>query len=486
MRLANLSMLKERASIYQQGSYSGLFNFIRYIEKNQEYEVQQETMSGAGEEDAVTIMSIHKSKGLEYPIVLAGALGKRFNQEDASRKVVLHQTFGIGMDRYDTEKNRKSSTLVKRAIAGQIVMENMAEELRVLYVAMTRAKEKLILAGSGKMEKKWAKYERLAAYAQNRPFQYNQIMAAGSYLDLLLMSLTEGENHKGRPKQGYIITVKTAQELAETLIREAYEKEQGKEVLEHWNSDHIYDKEAREEIEQSLAWQYPYSMDVLMKAKVSIADVKQKIMNEYAQEPEELTEPEMEIEQPEIVPAFLGEGTEEESAGIIRGNAYHRVFQILDYGRDLSDYGKINAYLDELAGQGLLQEKERKFVRNKDILQFLRSDVGIRMKAAWQNGTLKREQQFVMGVPASLVEEGYEGSETVLVQGIMDAYFEEDGQMCLVDYKTDFVDDMQELKKRYQGQMNYYSYALERISGKKVKNQLVYSVHFGETIEIGD
>lgn len=486
MRLANLSMLKERASIYQQGSYSGLFNFIRYIEKNQEYEVQQETMSGAGEEDAVTIMSIHKSKGLEYPVVLAGALGKRFNQEDASRKVVLHQTFGIGMDRYDTEKNRKSSTLVKRAIAGQIVMENMAEELRVLYVAMTRAKEKLILAGSGKMEKKWAKYERLAAYAQNRPFQYNQIMAAGSYLDLLLMSLTEGENHKGRPKQGYIITVKTAQELAETLIREAYEKEQGKEVLEHWNSDHIYDKEAREEIEQSLAWQYPYSMDVLMKAKVSIADVKQKIMNEYAQEPEELTEPEMEIEQPEIVPAFLGEGTEEESVGIIRGNAYHRVFQILDYGRDLSDYGKINAYLDELAGQGLLQEKERKFVRNKDILQFLRSDVGIRMKAAWQNGTLKREQQFVMGVPASLVEEGYEGSETVLVQGIMDAYFEEDGQMCLVDYKTDFVDDMQELKKRYQGQMNYYSYALERISGKKVKNQLVYSVHFGETIEIGD
>ena len=119
-------------------------------------------------------------------------------------------------------------------------------------------------------------------------------------------------------------------------------------------------------------------------------------------------------------------------------------------------------------------------------MQFLRSDVGKRMKAAWQNGTLKREQQFVMGVPASLVEEGYEGSETVLVQGIMDAYFEEDGQMCLVDYKTDFVDDMQELKKRYQGQMNYYSYALERISGKKVKNRLVYSVHFGETIEIGD
>ena len=132
-----------------------------------------------------------------------------------------------------------------RSIAGQIVMENMAEELRVLYVAMTRAKEKLILAGSGKMEKKWAKYERLAAYAQNRPFQYNQIMAAGSYLDLLLMSLTEGENHKGRPKQGYIITVKTAQELAETLIREAYEKEQGKEVLEHWNSDHIYDKDRK-------------------------------------------------------------------------------------------------------------------------------------------------------------------------------------------------------------------------------------------------
>ena len=145
MRLTNIAMLKERASIYQQGSYSGLFNFIRYIEKNEQYEIVQETISGAGEENAVTIMSIHKSKGLEFPVVAVGALGKKFNNEDATKKVVLHQTYGMGMDHYDVERSMKSSTLMKRSISVQITMENLAEELRVLYVAMTRAKEKLIL-----------------------------------------------------------------------------------------------------------------------------------------------------------------------------------------------------------------------------------------------------------------------------------------------------------------------------------------------------
>ncbi|MEY8330682.1 helicase-exonuclease AddAB subunit AddA [Lachnospiraceae bacterium 48-33] len=487
MRLTNIAMLKERASIYQQGSYSGLFNFIRYIEKNEQYEIVQETISGAGEENAVTIMSIHKSKGLEFPVVVVGALGKKFNNEDATKKVVLHQTYGMGMDRYDVERSMKSSTLMKRSISVQITMENLAEELRVLYVAMTRAKEKLILACSGRMKNKWAKYERLAERAKEHPFHMNQILSAGSYMDLLFMSLLEGEAHMGRPDKGYVIQVKTAEELAKTLVHSQHEEAEGKKSLDNWNTQYVYNQTMKEEIQKSFSYEYPYKEDIKLKAKVSVTDIKQRIMQMYDMEPEVTEEIQgMPQESMEVIqPRFLNI---EEEAGAFsstsRGNAYHRVFQLLDYGRDLSDYQKVQAYLDELLEKKLITEGIRKSVRNKDILNFLNSQTGKRMAYAWKNGTLKREQQFVMGIPAAMVNEGYEGEETVLVQGIIDAYFEEDGKMYVVDYKTDHVDNIKELEKRYRMQLIYYGYAVERITGKKVKDKIIYSVKFGESLKI--
>ena len=487
MRLTNIAMLKERASIYQQGSYSGLFNFIRYIEKNEQYEIVQETISGAGEENAVTIMSIHKSKGLEFPVVVVGALGKKFNNEDAIKKVVLHQTYGMGMDRYDVERSMKSATLMKRSISVQITMENLAEELRVLYVAMTRAKEKLILACSGRMKNKWAKYERLAERAKEHPFHMNQILSAGSYMDLLFMSLIEGEEHMGRPDKGYIIQVKTAEELATTLVRSQHEETIGKKNLDNWNTEYVYNQNMKEEIQKSFSYEYPYKKDIKLKAKVSVTDIKQRIMQMYDMEPE-VTEEIQGILQESvemIQPRFLNKEEEEGAfSGTSRGNAYHRVFQLLDYGRDLSDYQKIQLYLDELLEKKLITEGIRKSVRNKDILSFLNSQIGKRMAQAWKKGTLKREQQFVMGIPAAMVNEGYQGEETVLVQGIIDAYFEEDGKMCVVDYKTDHVDNLKELDKRYRMQLIYYGYAVERITGKKVKDKIIYSVKFGESLKI--
>lgn len=483
-RLANIAMLKERASVYQQGSYSGLFNFIRYIQKNEEYQVAWESLNGGGEEDAVTILSIHKSKGLEYPVVIVGALGKRFNQEDSVKKVVLHQTYGIGMDYYDTKRNIKNATLIKRAIAARIVMENMAEELRVLYVAMTRAKEKLILVGNGKMEKKWAKYDRLAEYGKNQAFHMNQILGATSYLDLLLMSLVESPLHEGKKQEGYVIASVTASKLAQTIVKEKFEEKEGKKLLEHWNPDYVYDKTLREKIDFVLSYQYPYQQEVQMRAKVSVTDIKQKLMQMYDVEPEYTEEIGEEFEE-ELVPEFLKE-KESTLKGTSRGNAYHRIFQLLDYDRDLSDDEKVAAYLDELKEKGKIQEEERNAVKNKDILHFLQSDLGKRMKAAWQRGSLKREQQFVMGVPAALMQEDYDGEEIVLVQGIIDAYFEENGEICLVDYKTDYVNEPEELRKRYKGQLLYYAYALERICGKRVKDKLIYSVKFGKSIAIRD
>lgn len=487
MRLVNIAMLKERASVYQQGSYSGLFNFIRYIEKNEQYEIVQETISGAGEENAVTIMSIHKSKGLEFPVVVVGALGKKFNNEDATKKVVLHQTYGMGMDRYDVEKSIKTSTLMKRSISVQITMENLSEELRVLYVAMTRAKEKLILACSGRMKNKWAKYERLAERAKEHSFHMNQILSAGSYMDLLFMSLIEGEAHVGRPDKGYIIQVKSAEELARTLVHSQYEEAAGKKSLDNWNTEYVYNQTIREEIQKSFSYEYPYKEEMKLKSKVSVTDIKQRIMQMYDMEPEITDEIQgMPEESTELIqPRFLNKDEEEGSfSGISRGNAYHRVFQLLDYGRDLSDYQKVQLYLDELLEKKLITEGIRKSVKNKDILNFLKSPTGKRMACAWKNGTLKREQQFVMGIPAAMVNEGYQGEEMVLVQGIIDAYFEENGEMCVVDYKTDHIDNIGELDKRYRMQLIYYGYAVEKITGKKVKDKLIYSVKFGESLKI--
>jgi ATP-dependent helicase/nuclease subunit A len=483
-RMTNIAMLKERAAVYQQGSYHGLFHFIRYIEKNQQYEIEQETMSGAGEEDAVTIMSIHKSKGLEYPVTVVGALGKRFNNQDAAKKIVLHQTYGIGMDRYNKDRSIKSSTLVKRAVAAQITSENMAEELRVLYVAMTRAKEKLILAGSGKLKNKWAKYERLAESAKDSSFHLNQLLGAGSFLDLLLMSMVEGEKHEGRPDKGYCICVKTAEDLAGSLVEIRHEEIRQQENLSHWKPEHIYNEEIRKNVQSSLAYEYPYRGDMGLKAKVSISDIKHKFMKQYDEDEEQAVEL-AGFPEEEVIPQFLKEtGDKEMLSGASRGTAYHRVFELLDYGREFPDYQSVDSFLQELQEKQFITEEMRKCIYIKDILAFLQSSVGKRMKTAYKNGTLHREQQFVMGIPARELDTDYQGGETLLVQGIIDAYFEEDGKMCVVDYKTDFVESLNELDLRYHMQLQYYGAAVEQITGKKLHECIIYSVKFGQELKV--
>lgn len=478
-RLTNIAMLKERASVYQQGSYSGLFNFIRYIEKNRQYEITQETISSAGEEDAVTIMSIHKSKGLEFPIVVIAALGKKFNQMDAAKKIVLHQTYGMGLDRYDSRRNIKSTTLMKSCLSGQIVMENLAEELRILYVAMTRAREKLILAGSGKMEKKWSRYARLSEAVENRKhFHINHLLSAGSYMDLILMSLTQNS------AKGYVISSVTAKELASEILKMQFEEKENQDLLTHWDKDYVYNQEIRSNVEESLSYRYPHEDDIRLRAKVSISDIKHKFMKRYDENEEESDEISGYEETEDLLPAFLKKEEETKLTGAARGTAYHRVMELLDYGRDLTDAGKIKVFLEELTEQGMITEEMEKCIFIPDIQKFLLSSIGQRMKQAYQRGTLRREQPFVMGIPAKDIDGDYHGDETVLVQGIIDAYFEEDGEMCIVDYKTDYVDRIEELDNRYHAQLEYYGYAVQRITGKNVKDEIIYSVKFGRELEI--
>ncbi len=483
-RLANLAMLKEKASVYQQGSYSGLFHFVRYIEKNQQYQVEQEIILNAQEAQAVTLMSIHKSKGLEFPVVILAGIGKRFNQEDASKEIILHQNYGIGMDMYDSSRNIKSRTLMKRSLSGQIVMENIAEELRVLYVAMTRAKEKLILAGNGKMQNKWDKYHRLAKNVRRKGrFYLNELLGAGNYMDFVLMSLMKDENRWDETGDGYVIKVYDGESLTKTLMEEKHLEMVNKDVLEHWDCNYIYDKECHDAIENNLAFSYKYAMDTVLKAKVSISEIKHRYMRleDGVEESAEL----IGFEEEERKPEFLSENKETgESSATVRGTVYHRVFQLLDYDREYETEDDVLGFLCELVERRLLDEESKNVVRCKDILKFYHSELGERMKKAYKNGVLWREQPFVMNIPAREVEEGYDGDETQLVQGIMDAYFEEDGGMCVVDYKTDAVQRLEELDKRYHAQLKYYGEAVKRIAGKPLKDCIIYSVKFGRELKI--
>ena len=482
-RMQNIAMLKERASVYQQGSYSGLFHFVRYIEKNKQYEIQQETVSSTGSGDEVVMMTIHKSKGLEYPIVIVGGLGKQFNTEDTKKKVVLHPKLGIGMDRYDVQRSIKSKTLIKACVAAKIKEENLAEELRVLYVAFTRAKEKLVLFGTGKFDNKWEKYKRHAGETGQGTLSVNTLLSANNYLDLLLPVLINEQDYQGEFPFCRIMEEKTG-EIAFHEIETKQEEREWKKKLEDWDVQKQYSVNLRERIEAGLEYQYPYREDMDIKAKATVTDLKEQLFGKADEETDTGEKLGEETDDTEPVPKFAQEVQEKTAGGTRLGTAYHKVFELLDYTRDYKQEDQMAEFIKGLTESHRISEQAAAFIRPAEFLRFLQSKLGQRMKAAYLRGQLFREQQFVMEIPGTEVYADYQGTEKVLVQGMIDAYFEEDGKVYVVDYKTDRVENAEELKERYRMQLQLYGRAVSMILGKELGGCMIYSVRKGAVVEV--
>ena len=492
-RFANLTMLVEKAMDYEKTSYRGLFNFVRYIEQLQAYEVDygEVNLTGAGN-TAVEIMTIHKSKGLEFPVVFVAGMGKQFNFQDMNAGLLLHPELGIGADAVIPEKRVIASSLNKQIIRRQLLKESLGEELRVLYVAMTRAKEKLILTGTvGKLEKQMVSLSRFLDEEEELLPLGTRIKAKNYWAFVLpalvrhrAMSELLGEYGILMKKQkgiyddvsDFVIKKVTVRQMTEKAVILQAGNQMQEEYLKNWDADQVYDKEVREEIEKRFSFVYPYKYLEDIPVKVSVSDLKKRSWHDESELEENISvsAEEQEEEQEAPVPAFMAE-KQEEYKGAARGTAYHRVMECLDYA-EADTEEQLRAQLKRLLESQKMTEQEAECIRIWDIRRFVESGLGQRMKKAAMKKHLYREQPFVIQRNASMLDDGWK-NETVLVQGIIDAYFMEEEEIVLVDYKTDRVRRGQEQKliDLYHVQLEDYARALERMTGKRVKEKIIYS-----------
>lgn len=514
-RTANLNMLLEKATAYEKTSYKGLFHFVRYIDELQKYDVDFGEADMVGEnEDVVRIMSIHKSKGLEFPIVIVSGMGKNFNKQDTRSKMVLHPELGIGLDYMDGKKRIKSPTIAKKAIAKQIDLENLGEELRVLYVALTRAKEKLILTGTLKDAPEKLEFfrQQAALYAHSSDttaIPYLTRESAAGYLDWILPAvLSYGDKYPVR-----IV------EAAELVLDEVENQlEQNENLTERIGEIKAADPQLVGQLKQRFSQRYPYQVDVLRKNKYSVSELKHRAMREK-----------FEAEQEETIPAFLEEpvtptiplfiqrqgSVEQETPnrGALRGTAVHRVMECYDFASEKS----VHEQMEAMEKEEKITADMRALVKEQIVADFVSSETGRRMALAQRGGALYREKPFVMGFTEEELENYgfgvgsntdsceniYEKTDSdqekeeqqkvrheedlTLIQGIIDVFWIEKDGIVLLDYKTDRVQQTKELIDRYETQLKLYADALERVFAArklKVKEILIYSFFLEQLITL--
>ena len=512
-RTANLNMLLEKAAAYEKTSYKGLFHFVRYIDELQKYDVDFGEADMVGEnEDVVRIMSIHKSKGLEFPIVIVSGMGKNFNKQDTRSKMVLHPELGIGLDYMDGKKRIKSPTIAKKAIAKQIDLENLGEELRVLYVALTRAKEKLILTGTLKDAAEKLEFYRQQANlskAADRPLSYLTREGASGYLDWILPAvLSYGDKYPVR-----IV------EAAELVLDEVENQlEQNEDLTERIEEIEAADTQLVGQLKQRFSQRYPYQTDILRKNKYSVSELKHRAMRERFEAEQEETVPAF-LEEPvtPTIPLFIQreESVEQETPnrGALRGTAVHRVMECYDFASEKS----VHEQMEAMEKEEKITADMRALVKEQTVADFVSSETGKRMALAQRGGALYREKPFVMGFTEEELENYGFGADSntdsceniyektdsdqekeeqkkvrheedlTLIQGIIDVFWIEKDGIVLLDYKTDRVQQAKELIDRYATQLKLYADALERVFATrklKVKEILIYSFRLEKLISI--
>lgn len=476
-RRANLDMLIEKAKAYESSSYKGLFHFLRYVEQLQKYQVDYGEANINDEmSDTVRLMSIHKSKGLEFPIVIVSGMGKKFNNQDIQKMVVIHQDLGIGAEAVYLKERMQIPTFLKRMIQNETRLENLGEELRVLYVALTRAREKLIVTGTLKnTEEKINQFARVKE--QKEPaLPFGLLQKAASYMDFLIPALVRLENEV--PIQTEILTEEEI--LMESVMEEERQKVTREDIISI-DPNHVYEEGIRRQLTESFRFRYPYETERNWSRKFSVSELKKEAFPEERGGEEAFLYHKTEEE---IVPDFRK--GEEVIRGARRGTAYHKILELLDFSQTYTE-----EYLEEticrLVAEDRIDQDAAAVVDRKEILMFLHSDSACRIQRAARKGKLKKEQPFVLGVDAERIYGNHaenSGKEMLLVQGIIDLFFEEEGELVLMDYKTDRVRTETELIERYRIQLEYYQEALEKSLGKKVKEKLIYSFALGREIRI--
>ncbi len=531
-RKANVQILLEKASAFEQTSYYGLFHFARYIEQLEKYDVDYGEANILDEKaDVVRIMSIHKSKGLEFPICFVCGMAKKFNMQDLNGRMIADVDMGIGVDYVDVEHRLQSKTVRKNVIAEKMRLDNLGEELRVLYVALTRAKEKLIITGIfDKPEKRLAALIP-SALRTGQDLMYGELAGAASYLDFLLPALCR---HKAfdelweaygweKPERKRCGSGKLAEKQQEEVpqfvnlrqptveregrgvwqslyaedaaieikiidetdviaadLKEQLKAEDARRVLVHSDALTDTDNEWMTYMSNLFSYRYEHANLADLYTKTTVSELKKAGQTEEQDFSFRLYEEETVVP---YIPKFMEK--EESLGGAGRGSAFHKVMELLDFGLvDSQDdkTGSVAAQMQRMLEKGMLSEEYAQAVSVSAVETFLATDLAKRMAKAERKECLYREQPFVLGISAEELNEKFPAEELVLIQGIIDVYFEEDGELVVADYKTDKVSSAEELADKYKKQLEYYARALEQLTGKRVKEKILYS--FGLKAEI--
>ncbi len=459
LKIANLKLLFERAKDYESASFKGLYNFVHYIERMKKGGQDFGSAKIIGEnENVVRIMSIHKSKGLEFPVVFICGMGKNFNLRDLNEKVLLHQDIGFGPKYINYSRQIEYDTLAKEAIKEVSKREEISEEMRVLYVGLTRAKEKLILVGTSKeVEKELEEKQELLENFNEEKLPAELVGKYRTYLDWLELVYL-----KTKKEEKDILNLFVHSQAEIENIKQDENKEETKEKCE-------ITEEEKNKLKEALQWKYPKKELSLIPSKSSVTDIKK-----ISGEPKVLAECNLEI------PEFM-QG-KKKLTGAQKGTIMHFILQKMDLKKNYTKQA-LQDFVNELVLKKLLTEQEADSINIGKIEKFLNSNLAQSLKDA---AKIYKEKPFYLYMPAKEVFGG-ETEEKVVVQGIIDLYYiDKNGEIVLVDYKTDYVENGDEtvLVEKYKAQIQTYKKAIEQATGKEVAKSYIYSLYLDREIAI--
>lgn len=487
VRQANLKALYDRARQYEEAGFRGLFRYLQLMDKMKEDGLDLAPAKVVSEkEDVVRIMSIHKSKGLEFPVVFVADMGKAFNRRDTQDQILFHNRLGIGLKQYDPEWRMSYPTLIWSGIAAQLRWEGTAEEERILYVAMTRARDQLILTGhSSHIDRDWQRWTSRLNPAQAKSY-FDWVMPAA-----LAPFGAKADADYARPGaawQDAIWQVRIARAVPAGTVEEgAYDGEPRLEALRRGN---LTGTPVPSWLDEQLSWQYAYPQAVRTAAKFSVSEVKRRYQELHSDELQD--EAALSVPAAAVIPTAPGEddafatlpswlaGEEAAVSGAQRGTALHKALQYITPAADQTT-ATLRREIDAFVRQGLLSREEAKLVYVPVLAAFCQSDIGRRMA---ESPELHREYPFTVllagGDPLPETETG----EQILIQGVIDCLFREDDAWILVDYKSDRLEMADAFRSRYAVQLALYKRAVEQITHRPVEETYIYSLHLQQEIRL--
>ena len=507
-RQANILFLIEQADNYENTSYRGIFNFLRYIKRVKDYNVDYGEIDISNKNNVVHIMSIHKSKGMEFPIVFVSGTGKGYNYGATRDSIVIHPDYFFGTKLVNLEEQRWENSLVKQSISNAMIMEDLAEEMRVLYVALTRAQEKLIVTGCcnnviGLIDK----YKHIVENP-NEHISYSDITGGKNYLQWIIMSLMRNKVFNNAcnlippvyddKNGGYIhgnyellkeletknfleVRFVTDDEIEREYIEEAIDFADKEGLVSAFLNEKASERK-KDMYSDIFNWHYNREEATKIKGKVSVTELK--IMANAKTQPkgngESIENNIYELSEP-TYPEFIKAA---KVAATTVGTTVHKVMELIDFNISLED---INPWIESLTEEGILDKEAAAMVDRTKIYNMLNTKLGKRMAQAQAMNKLYAEKQFVAGLPATMVYQSEKLEDDIIIQGVIDAYFEEDDHIIIVDYKTDKVDPHkgeQELIEHYKVQLDYYGIILGKLTGKDITEKYIYSFALDKAIRV--